>query len=878
MSVVGIDLGTTNTVVGCVRTGKVHVLADGKGVRLLPSVVSFHPNGEVLVGTSAKARRVIDARNTVYSHKRLIGRSWNSPEIAQARKRCAFELREGPGQGPLVHARGQDYTLPEISAFVLKRARQIAETALSTPVDRAVITVPAHFNELQRASTKVAGRVSGLEVLRILNEPTAAALAYGLGRAGNERVAVYDFGGGTFDCTLLDLNGNVFEVLATAGDSFLGGDDVDNLIADRMAETFLKQYRQDPRLDPQTYERLKTTAEEVKIALSSAESHTVILRDIGHGAGGASLIFHFSMTRKDLDALIGPLVDQSFKVTQDALALARLSPSSFDKVILVGGSTRIPIVRRRVENFFGSQPMDRVNPEEVVAIGAAIQAAALTEGIRRRSIPAPPGAAKRPSQGDTQDNTQTSQMDSANLKPAFASGPPGFNFSSSVIDQAGPATAQGNPPPPPNAPNARTQASAGLRKETTPGVAPGPSSRQGMAAIRPASSARMPAAAVRPAPTTQLSGSAQAKAPVAAPPTVEDDDPGFGAIDDPPSMHSTTGTANLPSFPTMTAPLQPKEPIPLASSKPMPLVRPGSEGEIPFGALAGSEPHLHHGHELHRRHESARRVRSRVGSFAHRAGHRNRSDGGGARRGRLGPDGLRRGDRKEGAHRRDARGRLREQRHSERAPEPERLPRPPPRSDRPACRREQGKAGAKARGGATDDAADADGHEAAAAAHAASVQAGRSEAAAAEPDGDDGEVTGEAAAVTGRDRGDARRPPSGTGAAPSPSDDDDGTVRFAVEPAGEAAVCIRVGAAAAAIALLAVAAAAATVLVRIGTAPVASPLLHNKVAARRHRSSDSTRTRRIPRNSSRSNADPSSRTRRSRRDRARRRALRSSST
>jgi molecular chaperone DnaK len=391
MSVVGIDLGTTNTVVAAVRAGRVHVLADERGHRLLPSVVSFHPNGDVLVGHAAKARRAVDARNTIASVKRLIGRAWNSPELEKARQRFAFEMREGPGQGPLVVARGKEYTLPEISAFILKRARQIAEHALGETVERAVITVPAHFNELQRAATKVAGRVAGLEVLRILNEPTAAALAYGMGKTGSERVAVYDFGGGTFDATLLDLNGNVFEVLATAGDPFLGGDDVDDAIADRMAEAFLLRHRFDPRSDPQVFERLRQAAEQVKIELSKQEETTVQLREVAFGIGGAHLDLTFGLTRAELETMAEPFVERTFKVTQDALSLARLSPTSFDRTILVGGSTRIPLVRRRVEGFFGAAPMDRMNPDEVVAIGAAIQAAALTDAARRRSIPPPPG-------------------------------------------------------------------------------------------------------------------------------------------------------------------------------------------------------------------------------------------------------------------------------------------------------------------------------------------------------------------------------------------------------------------------------------------------------------------------------------------------------
>ncbi len=585
MSVVGIDLGTTNTVVSCVRQGKVHVLADEHGQRLLPSVVSFHPNGEVLVGSAAKARRVIDPRNTVYSHKRLIGRSWGSPEIVQAKQRFAFELREGPGQGPLVHARGQDYTLPEISAFVLKRARQIAETALGTPVERAVITVPAHFNELQRASTKVAGRVSGLEVLRILNEPTAAALAYGLGRTGNERVAVYDFGGGTFDCTLLDLNGNVFEVLATAGDSFLGGDDVDTLIAERMAESYLKAHRYDPRSDAQMFERLKTTAEDMKMALSSAETHTVVLKEFGFGAGGSSINYTFTLTRRDLDAMMTPLVDRTFKVTQDALSLARLTPTSFDKVILVGGSTRMPLVRQRVEAFFGAPPMDRVNPDEVVAIGAAIQAAALTEGAKRRSIPPPPpvmGGAPTTQRGlqNDLDATQTASVDRGKLAPPGAFGNP----------ISGVPTTRGGPPPAPSQPDP----SRGPRKITNPGVAPAtqPLGARAPAPSKPESAEEDPSIASFPDlrvptpfewfPASGKPGSSErtfGASTLTQPNAPRPGDASFGAIDEPPSMMSTP-SASVPSFPSMASGAG-GMPSPVGEPEPF---RPQAPSE-PFGAV-----------------------------------------------------------------------------------------------------------------------------------------------------------------------------------------------------------------------------------------------------------------------------------------------------
>ncbi len=336
MAVVGIDLGTTNTVVASVKGGRVQVLADEQGRRLLPSVVSFHPNGEVLVGQSAKERRVIDAENTVASVKRLIGRSWNSEELDRVRQRFAFKLKEGAGHGPVVVARGHEYTLPEISAFVLTRAKQIAEKALGEKVDRAVVTVPANFNELQRAATKVAGRVAGLDVMRIINEPTAAALAYGLGRSSKERIAVYDFGGGTFDCTLLDLSGNVFEVLATAGDSFLGGDDLDVAIAERMAEAFVRAHRYDARNDPQAFERLRAAAEAIKIDLSASERTRTRLQELAF-AGGGPLDLEFAMTRAELEVLAAPLVERTFAVCQEALSIAGLPVTSFDKVILVGG-------------------------------------------------------------------------------------------------------------------------------------------------------------------------------------------------------------------------------------------------------------------------------------------------------------------------------------------------------------------------------------------------------------------------------------------------------------------------------------------------------------------------------------------------------------
>src|SRR4051812_26112209 len=253
---IGIDLGTTNTVVAAVVDGVAVTLEDEQSRRLLPSVVSFHPSGTVLVGEAARERRLIDPENTIFSIKPLLGRPFDSDEVKSAKLRFPFQLKEGQKNSTTVVARDVAYALPEISAFVLRRAKAIAEARLGQQVDRAVITVPANFNDLQRAATKIAGKLAGLEVMRILNEPTAAALAYGQSIAKAEKIGVYDLGGGTFDVTLLDLTGNVFEVLATAGDTALGGDDIDRLLAEHMALDVIKKFNIDPRTDPVAFARL----------------------------------------------------------------------------------------------------------------------------------------------------------------------------------------------------------------------------------------------------------------------------------------------------------------------------------------------------------------------------------------------------------------------------------------------------------------------------------------------------------------------------------------------------------------------------------------------------------------------------------------------
>lgn len=381
MTVVGIDLGTTNTVIAAVREGRATALKDKLGRALLPSVVSFTPRGAAKVGHEAKARRTLDPENTIFSTKRLIGRSFDSEHVKKAITRLPFTLKEGPGHSVLVSAYGEDHTLAEISALVLKQAAEIAEARLGTGVTEAVITVPANFNDLQRAATKIAGRTAGLEVLRIINEPTAAALAYGFGKSGHERIAIYDFGGGTFDVTILDLNENVFEVLATAGDTFLGGDDIDQAIMDRMAEKLLAEQKVDAEKDNLVREQLRAAAEILKIDLSSRSLAKTRIEE---------LEFDFTMRRSEFESLTEPFLAQTLKVCKEAMELAGIDNGDLDQVLLVGGSTRIPLVRRRISSFFGKMPQSRINPDEVVAIGAAIQASSLEARQRSASIPSAP--------------------------------------------------------------------------------------------------------------------------------------------------------------------------------------------------------------------------------------------------------------------------------------------------------------------------------------------------------------------------------------------------------------------------------------------------------------------------------------------------------
>ena len=378
--VIGIDLGTTNSVVATVRNNRVEVIPDPQGHRLHPSVVAFIPNGDIMVGYPARARRHIDPQNTVYSAKRLIGQSMRNPVVRLALATLPYRVEEGPNEQPIIAVRGRQYTVPELSAYVLMHMKQCAERFLGATVSKAVITVPANFTDAQRQSTKHAGELAGLKVMRILNEPTAAALAYGFGKSMDARLAIYDLGGGTFDVTVIQIRDKIFEVLSTGGDSFLGGDDFDRTLVDYLAARFLEQNRIDLRSQAEGWAKLTIASEQIKCQLSKDNVVAGTIHELANGPGGKSLSLDFELGRQQFEAMISPYVERSLLACDEVLVASGLDAGALSDLILVGGSTRTPMVRKRIIEHFRREPQTRINPDETVAYGAALQAAALTAG------------------------------------------------------------------------------------------------------------------------------------------------------------------------------------------------------------------------------------------------------------------------------------------------------------------------------------------------------------------------------------------------------------------------------------------------------------------------------------------------------------------
>jgi len=378
---IGIDLGTTNCCVCVLEGGAVQIVPNKEGGRTTPSVVGFTDKGERLVGQIAKRQAVTNAANTVYAVKRLMGRKYNSTEVQRMRESSAFEIVDSPNGDARVRVQGRSYSPPELSGIVLQRLKAAAEDFLGEPVTDAIITVPAYFDDSQRQATKDAGKIAGLKVERIINEPTAAALAYGLGRTGIERIAVYDLGGGTFDISILEMSDGVFEVLSTSGNTFLGGEDLDERIMNWMSDQFLSDTGIDLRKDRLALQRLKEVAERAKCELSTSTETNINLPFFAAGAAGPK---HFNkvLTRDEFEGLVEDLIEQTVEPCQKAIEDAKLQPGDIDKVILVGGQTRSPIVERTVERIFGKKPSAEINPDEVVAMGAAIQGGVLTGEVK----------------------------------------------------------------------------------------------------------------------------------------------------------------------------------------------------------------------------------------------------------------------------------------------------------------------------------------------------------------------------------------------------------------------------------------------------------------------------------------------------------------
>ena len=376
---IGIDLGTSTSCVAVMQEGQPLVLYNEWGETTHASCVSFLEDGSVLVGNAAKRNIITNAESTVYSAKRLIGRYYFSDEVKKAQAVMPYQIVEGENNAVRIAVRGQEYSLPEISALVLKEMKALAEQYLGQEVRKAVITVPAYFNDNQRQATKDAGRIAGLEVLRILNEPTSAALAYGFGRDVSQRVVVYDLGGGTFDVSILEIGKDVFEVLSTAGDTYLGGDDFDDRIMTWLADDFLQRTQLDLRQNKYCLQMLKDAAERAKIDVGGKGVADVLCEGICQDANGNVLNLTGRLTQEQFNRMVMDLVQRTFKVCDEALQSARMTAADIDAVILVGGPTRLPIIRNSVRHYFQKEPREGINPDQVVAMGAAIQANALLD-------------------------------------------------------------------------------------------------------------------------------------------------------------------------------------------------------------------------------------------------------------------------------------------------------------------------------------------------------------------------------------------------------------------------------------------------------------------------------------------------------------------
>jgi len=379
--IIGIDLGTTNSCVAVMDGKNPKVIENAEGARTTPSVVGILEDGERVVGQPAKRQAVTNPENTFFAIKRLIGRTFDDPVVAKDKKMVPYEIVKGPNGDAWVRSHGKDYSPQEISAFILQKMKEAAEAHLGETVTQAVITVPAYFNDAQRQATKDAGKIAGLEVLRIINEPTAAALAYGLEKNDGKKIAVYDLGGGTFDVSILEIGDGVFEVKSTNGDTFLGGEDFDLRLVDYLADEFKKEQGVDLRSDKLALQRLKEEAEKAKKELSSTTSYEVNLPFISMNASGP-LHLNIKLSRAKLEALVEDLVQRTIGPCEKALKDAGMKASDIDEVVLVGGMTRMPMVQEAVKKFFGKEPHKGVNPDEVVALGAAVQAGVLQGDVK----------------------------------------------------------------------------------------------------------------------------------------------------------------------------------------------------------------------------------------------------------------------------------------------------------------------------------------------------------------------------------------------------------------------------------------------------------------------------------------------------------------